>query len=118
MWERYNGSAQQALSQGNAVEAENFFRMALAEAEKLAPADIRLTSTLNNLANCLRQQGRYGEAEPLYKRAISIREKTSGYHSKDLAVVLENYSKMLRMSGRDTEAERVDNRVLAIYAKN
>ena len=29
---------------------------------------------LNNLANLYRDQGRYAEAEPLYKRALAIRE--------------------------------------------
>jgi tetratricopeptide (TPR) repeat protein len=118
MWERYNISAQQALSQGKPAEAENFFRLALAEAEKLPPNDPKLPTTLNNLANCLRQQGRYGDAEPLYKQAISVKEKASGHNSKELAILLENYAKMLRLSGRVPEAEKIDTRVHAIYAKH
>jgi len=118
MWERYNISAQQALAQGKPSEAENFFRLALAEAEKLPPNDAKLPTTLNNLANCLRQQGRYADAEPLYKKAISLKEKSSGLMSKDLAILLENYAKMLRLSGRIPEAENLDTRVHAIYAKH
>jgi tetratricopeptide (TPR) repeat protein len=118
MWERYNMSAQQAMSQGKATDAENFFRLALAEAEKMPPNDPKVLTTLNNLANCLRQQGRFSDAEPLYKKAIALREKASGLHSKDLAILLENYAKMLRLAGRTPEAEKIDSRVHAIYAKN
>jgi tetratricopeptide (TPR) repeat protein len=118
MWERYNVSAQQALSQGKLAEAENFFRMALAEAKKLPPNDPKIPTTINNLANCLRQQSRYADAEPLYKEAISIKEKAAGHNSKDLAVLLENYAKMLRLAGRTPEAEKLDARVHAIYAKH
>src|SRR5262245_42502954 len=34
--------------------------------------------TLNNLARLYRDQGKYGEAEGLYKRALTIREQTLG----------------------------------------
>ena len=33
---------------------------------------------LNNLAELYRSQGRYAEAEPLYKRALAIEEKARG----------------------------------------
>ncbi len=39
MWERYNLSGQQAMSSGKAVDAEQAFRLALAEAEKLGTYD-------------------------------------------------------------------------------
>ena len=117
MWERYNISAQQALSQGKATEAENFFRLALKEVEN-SPSDPKLGTTLNNLANCLRQQGRYQEAEPLYKQAISCTEKRAGHFSKELVVFLENYAKLLRLSGRTVEAETTDRRAQAIFGKS
>ena len=118
MWDRYNVSAQQAMSQGNTIEAERFFNLALKEAENLPASDPKLSLTLNNLANCLRQQGRYTDAEPLYKRAITAKEKQVGVNHKDLAILLENYAKMLRLAGRTPEAEKIDSRVLAIYTKN
>jgi tetratricopeptide (TPR) repeat protein len=33
---------------------------------------------LNNLAGLYYSQGKYAEAEPLYKRSLQIREKTLG----------------------------------------
>lgn len=117
MWERYNISAQQCLSQGKVTEAENYFRLALKEVES-ATKDPKLPTTLNNLANCLRQQGRYQEAEPLYKQAIAIKEKSAGHLSKDLVILLENYAKLLRLSGRTAEADRVEQRAQAIFGKS
>ncbi|MEO0810268.1 MAG: tetratricopeptide repeat protein, partial [Pseudomonadota bacterium] len=39
-------------------------------------------TTLNNLAELYRLQGRYAEAEPLYKRTITIFEKALGRAAK------------------------------------
>jgi len=106
------------MSQGNTIEAEKFFRLAIAEAENLPASDPKLSLTLNNLANCLRQQGRYADAEPLYKRAITAKEKQVGMKHMDLAILLENYAKLLRLAGRPEEAAKIDSRVRAIYVKN
>jgi tetratricopeptide (TPR) repeat protein len=117
MWERYNISAQQAQSQGKTAEAENFHRMALAEAEKIAHNDPKVVMSLNSLANCLRQQGRYTEAEPLYKKAIDLKEKTVGVLHTDLVSLLDNYAKMLRLSGRAAEADKLDQRAQKIFSR-
>ncbi len=37
-----------------------------------------VAQSLNNLAELYRVQGRYAEAEPLYQRALAIREKALG----------------------------------------
>ena len=41
--------------------------------------------SLNNLAELYRNQGRYAEAEPLYKRSLAIREKALGPDHPDVA---------------------------------
>ena len=42
--------------------------------------------SLNNLAALYDDQGRYGEAEPLYQRALGIREKVLGpEHGREAA---------------------------------
>ena len=42
--------------------------------------------SLNNLAHLYRAQGRYADAEPLYKRALAIREKALGPDHPDVAI--------------------------------
>ena len=44
---------------------------------------------LNNLAALYDNQGRYAEAEPLYKRALAIQEKALGPDHPDVATGAE-----------------------------
>ncbi len=66
------------LANVNYPEAEKQWSAALKEAEGFGPQDPRLATTLNNLAGLYQAQGRYAEAEPLYKRALAIIEKALG----------------------------------------
>lgn len=115
MWERYNVAGQQAMSAGKHKDAEGHFQLALTEAEKLGEADARLPTSLNNLANCLRAQGRLTEAEPLYKRALTVKEKAVGPFHKDLVVILENYATLLKVSNRQNEAAKLERRAQGIF---
>ena len=45
--------------------------------------------SLNNLAALYQDQGRYADAEPLYKRSLAIREKALGPDHPDVATVAE-----------------------------
>jgi tetratricopeptide (TPR) repeat protein len=117
MWDRYNVAGQQAMSQGRSGEAEGHFKLALQEAEKLGAMDGKVVTSLNNLGNCLRQQGKFVEAEPLYQRALDIKKKTGGAFHKDLVMILENYAKLLRAMGREAEATKMDTQAQAIFSK-
>jgi tetratricopeptide (TPR) repeat protein len=117
MWERYNLSGQQAMSSGRSADAENHFRLALQEAEKIGQHDPKVAMSATNLANCLRQQGKYPEAETFYQRAIEVKEKCFGPLHHELIGVLENYAKMLRGAGREKEAEKLEYKAKTIFAK-
>jgi len=117
MWERYNLSGQQAMSSGKAADAEQAFRLALQEAEKLGTFDPKVAISCVNLANCLRQQGRYPEAEALYKQAIVVKDKAFGPLHKELIPVLDNYAKLLRAAGRPGEADKMEQKAKAIFVR-
>ncbi len=78
----------------------------------------------NNLGELYRLQGRYAEAEPLYKRALAIKEKVLGPEHPEVATSLNNlglllnYSVLLRATDRSDEAERMEARAKAIRAKH
>ncbi len=74
-WESYITAAQQAYQQADYAEAEKQFEAALKQAEAFGPDDVRLATSLNNLGELYRVQGKYSEAEPLHKRALAIRAK-------------------------------------------
>jgi tetratricopeptide (TPR) repeat protein len=63
-----------ALAQGQAESLE----------KKFGPAHRDVGAALNNLAQAYGNQGRDGEAEPLFKRSIAILEKTTGLDLPDL----------------------------------
>ncbi len=77
-----------------------------------------LAPDLNNLALLYHTQGRYAEAEPLYKRSLAIREKALGLDHPDVALSFENYAALLRQTARADEAERMEARAKAIRAKS
>ncbi len=78
----------------------------------------------NHLGELYRLQGRYAEAEPLYKRALAIKEKFLGPEHPEVATSLNNlglllnYSVLLRATDRSDEAERMEARAKAIRAKH
>jgi tetratricopeptide (TPR) repeat protein len=71
---------------------------------------------LNALAGLLRDQGRYREAEPLYRRALDIREKSAGTNPRYLVETLRDYGELLRRTGRAKEAARLEARATAVTA--
>ena len=77
-----------------------------------------MATSLNNLAGLYDAQGKYGEAEPLYRRALAIREKALGPEHPDVATCLENYAILLKKMGRGAEAEPLEARAQAIRAKH
>ncbi len=62
--------------------SEKLFLAAVGEAESFGPQDVRVATSLNNLAGLYQAQGKYAEAEPLYKRSLSIKEKALGPESE------------------------------------
>lgn len=59
-------------SQGKYEEVERYYRRALEIYEtKLGPDDPNVAKTKNNLASCYLKQGKYKEAEILYKQVLT-----------------------------------------------
>ena len=73
--------------------------------------------SLNNLSALYRQQGKHGEVEPLYKRALAIREKALGPEHSHVANSLNNLAALYYAQGKYVEAEPLFKRTLAILEK-
>lgn len=82
----------------------------------MGPEHPDVASALNGLAELYRLEKRYSEAEPLYQRALSIREKSLGHDHPDVAQSLEGLSALYRQSSRLDEAEALDQRAETIRA--
>jgi hypothetical protein len=63
-------------------------------------------------------QRRYVDAEPLFRRALEIREMALGKDHPDLATTLNDYASLLRKTHRPSEASELFARAAQIMAKN
>src|SRR5512142_2342748 len=59
---------------------------------------------LNQTATYLTERARYSKAEPLYRRALAIREAALGPDHPDTARSLNNLAELYRAQGQDAEA--------------
>ena len=74
-------------------------------------------SALNQSGFYLEARAAYDEAEPLYRRALAIGEKTLGPGHPNVATSLNNLGGLLEATGRYDEAEPLYRRALAIDEK-
>ena len=83
-----------------------------------APPIATSGAAINNLAQLHGNQGRDGEAEPLFKRAIAILEKSAGLDSPEIAAALNNLAALCQRQERYADAEPLFKRALAIREKS
>src|ERR1700750_855260 len=76
---------------------------------------VEIAPKLNNLAALYERQGRYAEAEPLFKRALAIRQKALGPAHPDVGQSLNNLATLYERQGRHTDAEPLFRQALAVY---
>jgi tetratricopeptide (TPR) repeat protein len=72
------------------------------------------TTLMGRLATHLSAKALYGEAEPLYRRALQIDEASFGTDHPRVAVLLNNLSQLLQDTNRLVEAEPLIRRALQI----
>ena len=116
-WERHMAAGAEAYQQGNYTEAVKQVRAAVERAREFGPTDLRLGTSLNNLAGLYQAQGHYSEAEPLYQRSLAIAEKALGPEHPNVGINLSNLAELYRVQGRYAEAEPLHQRALAILEK-
>jgi tetratricopeptide (TPR) repeat protein len=107
--------------------AQTYFRMPdqvtnlevfLSDAEKaLGPEHPDVGTPLNNLAGVYEDQGRYAEAEPLYKRSLAVWEKALGLEHPNVSASHNNLALLYQAQGRYAEAEPLYKCSLAIREK-
>ena len=73
----------------------------------------RMISSLANLAELYRSQGRYGEAEPLLKQALQLNREVLGERHPSTLISLNNLALLYVSQGRYGEAELSGLRNLA-----
>ncbi len=69
---------------------------------------------LTNLAQLYQAQSKYADAEPLYKRAIAILEKSFGTDHPHVAAVLKNMAEFYKKFRKEDESKRLEERAKRI----
>jgi tetratricopeptide (TPR) repeat protein len=98
-------------------QCERWLPQALAGAEWIVHGDFRFAEAaglLNQAGVYLHERGRYWEAEPLYQRALVIREQALGPDHPHTAASLNNLAELYRAQGCYPEAEPLYQRALVI----
>ncbi len=116
-WQTRMGAAKVAQRQGKYVDAEAQLLAALKIAESFGEKDTRLGASLNRLAHLYYLQGKYTRAEPLYRRALTIAERTLGPDDPELASSLTNLAAVYDALGRHADAAPFHKRALTLRQK-
>ncbi len=77
-------------------------------------SSLDLAALLLKTAQYLRDRGQYIEAEPLFQRALHIREQALGPDHPEVALSLNNLANLYREQGKYAEAEPLYQRALYI----
>jgi tetratricopeptide (TPR) repeat protein len=92
-------------------------RVVAAELLRLSIESAGVALLLNQAGWYLDDRAQYKEAEPLYKRALDIREKVLGPDHPDTARSLNNLASLYSSQGQYKEAEPLNRRALKINEK-
>src|SRR5688572_32479194 len=88
-WDELTEAGRLALAQGNIARADESYRQALAEAERLGDA-ARTATTLASLGQVRYQAKDHPTAEQLFRRALGMRESLLGADHPTVAQTLNN----------------------------
>src|ERR1700716_3232204 len=77
-WQKYSTEGAKAYDLANWGQAERMFKLALKEAEHFGDKDLRLASSLTNLGVLYNFRAQPGKAEPLFERAIAVKQNALG----------------------------------------
>jgi len=117
-WKDLIGQADSLSTAENLDSAVLIAKVALQKVEvQFGRSDTTVASMLNTLGKLYYRQAKYAEAEPLFKRALEIREKTLGPHHPDVAISLSNLGNLYEEQARYAEAELLYKQALEIREK-
>ena len=116
-WKAHLDTGVTAYGSGDYRTAGARFEAALIEAQAFRGDDARLGLTQQWLGYVYQTQGRYADAEPMYRRSLAIYEKVLGRDHPDVADSLNNLAVLYRAQGRYADAEPLYRRSLAIREK-
>ena len=117
LWWELNTRGMAGYQRGQFTEAEDLYLSALERAKSFGTDSIFFAGNLYSLATLYHAQGKYREAEPLYRRSLALKEKALGLEHPDVATSLNNLALLHISQSKYGEAEPLYQRSLAILEK-
>jgi tetratricopeptide (TPR) repeat protein len=116
-WTKYSTEGARAYEQANWGQAERSFKQALKEAEGFGDKDLRLASSLTNLGVLYNFRGQSAKAEPLFERAIAIKQKAMGADNPEVVASVGKMCHFYLKAGNGAKADALSNKILAYADK-
>jgi tetratricopeptide (TPR) repeat protein len=113
-WETQNEAGRRFYGRGDFARAEQAFAAAIREAEQLGPGDLRLATSLANLAQLKLRQRNFDEADRLFRRSLQIREAALGTDHASLVQTVNGLAAVCYARGDLDSAEPLFRRALSI----
>lgn len=114
-YDSHTEAATNAFNERDYAQAEKYFQAALDEVESDGDSK-ELATTLGFVALCRQKQGKFSEAEPMYKRAIAMAEKLE--LDNVLRGNLNNLASLHMKTGDFVQAQKLFARALPMFEKD
>jgi tetratricopeptide (TPR) repeat protein len=116
-WKQLSAKADAAVKRGDKAEAEEDYKAAMTEAEKLGADNPAQAEAIVNLANFYYVQGAGDRADELYKKSLALHEKNLGKEHVDLVVDLVGLARVSSSQKKYADASAYYQRAIAILKK-
>ena len=116
-WKQLTTNADAAAKRGDKAEAEQAYKDAMTEAEKLGANNPAQAEAIANLANFYYVQGAGGQADELYKKSLALHEKNLGKEHVELVVDLVGLARVSNSQKKYAGASAYYQRAIAILKK-
>jgi tetratricopeptide (TPR) repeat protein len=116
-WKQLTADGDAAVKRGDKAEAEQAYKAAMTEAEKLGADNPAQAEAIVNLANFYYVQGAGDRADELYKKSLALHEKNLGKEHVDLVVDLVGLARVSSSQKKYADASGYYRRAIAILKK-
>ncbi len=115
LWQTLFDDGKASENRAHYSDAEKSYASALESADKLEQSDPRVLQTIRALASMYVQQGKYTQAEAMFKRALSVGENSGAQNKKETARDLDNLATVYERQEKYFQAEPAYKRSLQIW---
>ncbi len=119
LWLKYQYAAQEAYGRGEYSRAEQLYKGAERESSITLPEDnFRLASTLDGLGLVYMAQGRLDEADAVLERALEMKKKVLGPHTREVPETVLSIAELRFAQGAYDKVERLYRHALLILVRD